>query len=104
MQLEEYQQYVAEGASPFYSDLGFALLALVGEVGEVCDAVKKDIIYPEREQNADKIKDELGDVLWQWMAAVNAARLNVNDVLEYNVKKLNARQGGATLQRDGGKR
>lgn len=109
MQINDYQNYVAEGASDKYKDLKFAALALVGEVGEVCDAIKKSVIYTESELSNEavanmKIVDELGDVLWQWMACVNAVGISAEAVIDYNVTKLNARHGGAKLDVTGGNR
>ena len=105
MLISEYQEYVREGASEKYADLKFAALALVGEVGEVCDVIKKANIYTE--QNIDvkeKIKDEMSDVLWQYVALANSAGLTVEEIADYNVAKLNARHGGAQLALNGGKR
>ena len=105
MNINEYQQYVKDGASEKYNDLSFAALALVGEVGEVCDIIKKSNIYTDALEPCDvKLLDELGDVLWQWMACVNALGVSVECVIDYNVQKLNARHGGAKLDITGGKR
>lgn len=106
MQIDEYQKYVKMGASPKYDDISFAALALVGEVGEVCDVIKKSNIYSDSTEAFDdvKIMDELGDVLWQWMACVNAIGISAEAVIDYNVQKLNARHGGAKLDTTGGKR
>lgn len=41
MTIQEYQQYVKEGASPKYTK-EIALLGLMGEVGELSDVVKKE--------------------------------------------------------------
>ena len=105
MELKDYQQYVRDGASEKYKDISFAVLALVGEVGEVCDAVKKSNIYTDAiEDSSMKLLDELGDVLWQWMACVNALNISADAVIQYNVQKLDARHGGAKLDTTGGKR
>ena len=105
MDLNEYQQYVKSGASEKYNDMSFAALALVGEVGEVCDVIKKSNIYTDTvEDNSVKLLDELGDVLWQWMACVNALGISAEAVIDYNICKLNARHGGAQLDTTGGKR
>ena len=107
MKIEEYQEYVREGASEKYQDLKFAGLALVGEVGEVCDVIKKAGIYTDETKYTDckaKLLDELGDVLWQWMAIVNCLNIDVDKIIDHNVAKLNARHGGATTDTTGGKR
>lgn len=105
MDIKDYQNYVNEGASVKYNDLKFCALAMVGEVGEVCDVIKKAGIYTE--QNVDvkeKIKDELGDVLWQYTALVNTVGLTFEEIINYNVDKLNKRHGDAKLDLTGGKR
>ena len=105
MDINLYQEYVRQGASDKYQDLKFAALALVGEIGEVCDIIKKANIYTE--QNVDikeKIKDEAGDVAWQFFALLNSANLTFEEVIDYNIQKLNARHGGAKLDTTGGKR
>ena len=107
MEIKEYQGYVRQGASEKYKDLKFAGLALVGEVGEVCDVIKKASIYTDNLQHIDyktKLLDELGDVLWQWMAVVNCLGIDVDKIIEHNVTKLNQRHGGATTDKTGGKR
>ena len=105
MDIKQYQQYVKDGMRPIYQDTQFAVLALVGEVGEVCDLIKKKSIYSEMTIDlVEKLKDELGDVIWQWMACVNSLGLTAEGVIEDNVAKLNARHGGATTDLTGGKR
>lgn len=107
MHINEYQKYVQKGASEKYQDLKFAGLALVGEVGEVCDVIKKAGIYTDEQKYTDckaKLLDELGDVLWQWMAVVNCLGIDVNKIIEHNVVKLNQRHGGTTIDTKGGKR
>lgn len=107
MDFNQYQQYVKQGASEKYKDISFSALALVGEVGEVCDAIKKSNIYDESKSWKDltaKLKDELGDCLWQWTACVNSLGLNVEEVINYNIEKLNKRHGGVTLDKTGGNR
>lgn len=107
MNLNEYQQYVKDGASSKYNDLRFAALALVGEVGEVCDVIKKSEVYQAEAKYVDcemKLLDELGDVLWQWTACVNALGVSVDAIIDYNVAKLNKRHGGAQLDQTGGNR
>lgn len=107
MEAKDYQQYVKEGASEKYKDLKFAALALVGEVGELCDVIKKASIYTDNLTYLDcknKLKDEAGDVAWQYFALLNSLGLEFKEVVKYNVEKLNARHGGATLDKTGGNR
>lgn len=107
MNFKDYQKYVLDGMSKNY-DLRLACLGLVGEVGEVCDAVKKNGIYPDKLQDValqDKIIDELGDVMWQAFALANTIGIPMEYIIEFNISKLNERHGGAgKLDTTGGKR
>ena len=97
MDTNKYQQYVDKGMSKYYT-LPLACLGLAGEVGEVCDVIKKNAIYPDRKDDVslqDKIIDELGDVMWQAFAIANVIGIPMTYILEHNVAKLNARHGGA---------
>ena len=97
MNINEYQQYVNEGMSKHYT-LSLACLGLAGEVGEVCDVIKKRAIYPDRKYDLalqDQIIDELGDVMWQAFAIANQIGIPMIYILENNVAKLNMRHGGA---------
>ncbi len=110
MNIKEYQQYVKEGASPNYTKQ-LALLGLVGEVGELSDVIKKEHIYSdmskfESKYNMsvkDKIKDEMGDILWQFSLVASLYGLSFEEIIEENVRKLNSRHGGSgKVASDGG--
>lgn len=97
MDFKQYQQYVNEGMSKNY-DLSLGCLGLAGEVGEVCDLIKKNGIYPEKFKDCnftEKVIDELGDVTWQVFAIANIIGIPMSHVIEHNVQKLNERHGGA---------
>lgn len=102
MNMNEYQEFVRSNASPEY-DTELAIIGLVGEIGELADAIKKERIYPDWE-GENKIIDESGDVLWQFINLLNQRGLNINDVVDYNVKKLQNRHGGKGTASNGGKR
>jgi len=73
-----------------------AALGLAAETGEFCEIPKK--IYfqgkPLNEENLFHMKRELGDIIWYWINACRALRLDPNDVIEENVNKLKARYPG----------
>ena len=102
MTIQEYQKYVKEGASPNYTK-EISILGLMGEVGEVADVVKKNTIYSDMSKFEakygmsvkDKVKDEMGDILWQYMLVLNLYGLSIDDVINENVRKLNSRHGGS---------
>lgn len=113
MNINEYQEYVRQGANPVYTPQ-LALLGLMGEVGELADVIKKEHIYDDMSKFEakygmsvkDKIKDEAGDVLWQYMLVLCQYGLTVDQVIAENVRKLNARHGGVgkTAADGGGER
>lgn len=109
MTIQEYQEYVRNGASDKYTKQ-LALLGLVGEVGEVADVIKKETIYEDMSKFIekygmsveDKIIDECGDVLWQLILVMCKYEVNVEDVINKNVEKLNKRHGNQKIAKDGG--
>ena len=162
MNIKEYQEYVRAGASPAY-DQQLALLGLVGEVselceagnstcsvagsclnlesyiGQLCDVIKKVHIYSDMSkfekkygmtaeekikmlatqakealgniesatdlfadvsekrspEMREEVKSECGDCLWQLALVLCKYDLTFDEVINYNVEKLNARHGGA---------
>mgnify|MGYP002766906791 CR=1 FL=1 len=109
MTIKEYQEYVRNGASDKY-DNKLALLGLMGEVGELSDVVKKETIYSDMSKFEakygmsvkDKIKDEMGDVLWQYTLVACLYDLSFDDIITENVRKLNSRHGNQKVAKDGG--
>lgn len=74
-------------------------IGLSSESGEFNEIVKK-IAFHGKEYNADNIfhmKRELGDVIWYWMQACLALNFDPNEVIEENVRKLEARYPGGTF-------
>ena len=93
MQLNEYQQkskrtlnsnLVLEDQLTNYS------LGIAGEAGEVADVIKK-AVYHGHVLTPDKIKDELGDVLFYVAAVATALRINLEDIAVGNIEKLQRR-------------
>ena len=73
-----------------------ACLGLAAESGEFIEIPKK--IYfqgkPLTDENLFHMKRELGDIMWYWINACRALRLDPNDVIAENVEKLKARYPG----------
>ena len=78
---------------PEENKMGFLYpaLGLAGEAGEVLENIKRIIrddegkVSPERR---DKIKKELGDVLWYLSQLSSEFGLNLNDIAQDNLTKL----------------
>lgn len=94
-----YRNFVETKISPNVTDtnmMGWALLGLGAEVGEVQGLAEKSLRKNEA-IDMDKLISELGDVMFFWMAAVIAAGLDPDEIMEYNISKLNQRESEGTL-------
>ncbi|MBK9155131.1 MAG: nucleoside triphosphate pyrophosphohydrolase family protein [Chloracidobacterium sp.] len=98
MNFDEYQS--AAGTTALYprrmSNLEYPTLGLAGEAGEVANIVKKiqrdnDGILTDEVR--DKLRDELGDVLWYISACADELGLTLDEIAAYNVNKLAKRHG-----------
>jgi NTP pyrophosphatase (non-canonical NTP hydrolase) len=71
-------------------------LGMGAECGELQEIVKKMLFQgkPLTEENLFHMKRELGDIMWYWTNMCRALRLDPNDVIEENVRKLEARYPG----------
>ena len=73
-----------------------AAIGMAAETGEFCELPKK-IFFQGKPLNTDTLfhmKRELGDIMWYWVNACRALGLDPNDVVEENVRKLEARYPG----------
>lgn len=76
--------------------LNTASTGLASEGGEFSEIVKK-ILFHGKEYNEDNIfhmKRELGDIIWYWINACIALGFDPNEIIEENVRKLEARYPG----------
>lgn len=76
-----------------------ACLGLAAESGEFCEIPKKMLFQgkPLTEDNHFHMKRELGDIMWYWVNACRALRLDPNDVIQENINKLQSRYPGGTF-------
>ena len=63
------------------------VMGLNGECGEVIDVVKKHM-FQGHELDIDKIKKELGDVMWYVAEVCESLDLRMDEVMECNIAKL----------------
>lgn len=111
MEVKDYQKFVKDGASEEYTKQ-LAFIGLMGEVGELADVIKKEAIYPDMSKFIErygvgieeKIVDEAGDVLWQFINLLNMYNLDFDEIMKYNYNKLTMRHEGIKVSKDGGKR
>jgi NTP pyrophosphatase (non-canonical NTP hydrolase) len=90
---EEYQRQASETAlyPRRLENLEYPTLGLAGEAGEVANIVKKiqrDFGGEITDEIRNKLKDELGDVLWYISACADELGLTLEQIAEFNVKKL----------------
>lgn len=90
MNFKEYQDKVVQ--MPLYDD---TLLGLMGELGEVVELVKKDRRLGKFRKvlNKEDLEKELGDILWYLARFSSENFINLQNIAETNIKKLNERHG-----------
>ena len=76
-----------------YARLDNAVAGLSGESGEIADLWKKIKFHQLEfdEQMRDKLIKELGDVCWYLCLASNALNISIEEIIEKNIEKLQAR-------------
>lgn len=95
MTLSEYQKWTNKVAQyPDEAKYYYTVLGLANEAGEVAGVVKKmfrDSNSELTEEIQQKVKKELGDVLWYAAQTAEAFELDLQDVILTNVEKLEDR-------------
>ena len=66
------------------------VFGLVGEVGEVVDLLKK-FFFHGHEVDSNRLKSELGDILWYVSAVASLFNINLQEIAQGNVEKLEKR-------------
>lgn len=71
-------------------------IGLASETGEFNEIIKKMFFQgkPLNQENLFHMKRELGDIMWYWVNACTALGLDPNEVIDENVRKLEARYPG----------
>ncbi|NOZ49745.1 MAG: nucleoside triphosphate pyrophosphohydrolase family protein [Chloroflexi bacterium] len=90
MNLNEYQKLALRTAGDhgdFQRTLMYTALGLNGEAGEVAELIKKAFFHGH-ELDRDKLKKELGDVLWYLAVMADALDMPLADVAQHNIEKL----------------
>jgi NTP pyrophosphatase (non-canonical NTP hydrolase) len=100
MKFSEYQTRALETdqtdpASPEASQL-VPLLGLAGEAGELLSEYKKRLRDgPSHVRFVDRVREELGDILWYLSNLASKFDLDLDDIAEANLAKVRARFGTA---------
>jgi predicted pyrophosphatase len=105
MNFNEYQKqaiqtdvaYNATTESARYNGYMEKALGLAGETGEVLEIIKKMIrdkggVFETAQEDREKLKKELGDVLWYLSALAFYNDIKLEDIVITNLEKLASRQ------------
>ncbi len=76
--------------TPHQAHLVHMALGIAGEAGELVDAIKKTAIYGKT-LDEENVVEELGDIEWYMEGLRKALDITREDVLKYNIDKLNKR-------------
>ena|SRR5436305_1174442 len=67
-------------------------LGMAGETGEIADLLKKYLHHRNgKPLSSEKIKDELGDVIWYAVVLADTLGFSLQDAMKANIAKLEAR-------------
>ena len=92
MNLNEYQALAqrTSGTLSYEDRLLNGVMGLNGEAGECIDVVKKHL-FQGHALDTEKLKDELGDVLWYIAQTAAGLGIDMEEIAQHNVAKLRAR-------------
>lgn len=103
MDWNEYQEWACDGlldsAKVPGHPLVYPALGLAGETGEYVEKVKKSIRDGFDDRGAMVM--ELGDILWYLAVSAGHLGFSLEEVMEMNYEKLEARKAKSTVQGSG---
>ena len=84
---------IRESLSPEKCNLIHVAMGLSGEAGEYLDTIKKWAIYDKvlTEDMINNLHEEIGDLLFFIMAHCNHFNVSINELMQMNREKLEAR-------------
>lgn len=104
MNFKEYQELAKTTAIyPESAKISYPCIGLAGEVGEICEKVKKHI-RDGKVLDTEDLKKELGDVLWYLSAIASDLGIDLEDVATTNYEKLKSRQERNVIKGSGDNR
>jgi NTP pyrophosphatase (non-canonical NTP hydrolase) len=93
MTTKEYQQSVKRTVNPSLT-LKDAIIqkvfGIAGEAGEVVDIFKKHF-FQEHAVNKDRVKEEIGDMMWYIAGLCNLLDIDISEIYDLNIEKLKRR-------------
>lgn len=98
MNAKTYQEKVLSTASAAITESKNSMLlngalGMCGESGEVADIIKKHL-FQGHALKTDKIREEMGDVLWYIAVMCEALDVTIEVLMNENIAKLEARYPG----------
>jgi len=99
MNFNKYQEEALKTRLPTAGE-AYTLLGIAGEVGELLSLVAKGI-RDEVAIDEDKMKKELGDILWFIAAIASDLEIKLDDVAKANIEKLAKRKENNTITGSG---
>ena len=93
MEINEYQKLAMRTLNPEIDKKELILnasMGLCGESGEVIDLVKKHL-FQGHDLDDERLIKELGDVAWYLAEAATDLNVDLSEILEKNIKKLENR-------------
>ena len=93
MDVDKYQELAMKTLNPEIDKKELILnaaMGLCGESGEVIDLVKKHL-FQGHDLDEEVLIKELGDVAWYLAEAATALNVDLSEILEKNIKKLENR-------------
>lgn len=94
MNINEYQNKCLrtfKQKDEFSENIKQCLLGLSGETGEVVDLFKKHFYQNEICPNEERVIEEIGDVMWYVANLCNSLEIDLSEVLQANIDKLEKR-------------
>lgn len=94
-ELEEYQEFVKSSRKQNDKEyfVTYPVIGMCAEAGEVLEIIQKGIRKDQMdwENQVDKFRDELGDVIWYLACVCNDLGITIDEVIEHNIDKLRKR-------------
>lgn len=104
MNFNEYQKWAkSTGIYPESAKVIYPAMGLAGETGELLNILKK-IIRDQVDADRDRLVGEIGDILWYLAVLSQDLGIDFDEVVTYNVDKLNGRKARGTLRGSGEER
>ena len=95
MDFNEYKKLAMRTKKPWDDkslEMAYCALGLTGEAGEVAEMIKKHL-SGSKPIDIEKLKKELGDVLWYIACSADYFDLDMDEIAQINIDKLHARHG-----------